>query len=136
MNLYGNDMNAQTDPLESGLGWTVAFEPAERQFIGRSALEEIRARGSARKLIGLVLDERAVLRSHQRVLVPGGGEGEVTSGTFSPTLGRAIGLARVPSDAGTALAVEVRGRELPARAVRVPFVRHGRALIPTVGLSP
>jgi aminomethyltransferase len=136
MNLYGNDMNAQTDPLESGLGWTVAFEPVERQFIGRSALEQIRARGSARKLIGLVLDERAVLRSHQRVLVPGGGEGEVTSGTFSPTLGRAIGLARVPSDAGSALAVEVRGRELPARAVRVPFVRHGRALLPTVGLSP
>jgi aminomethyltransferase len=132
MNLYGNDMNAQTDPLESGLAWTVAFEPGDRQFIGRGVLETIRAQGSARKLVGLVLDERAVLRSHQRVLIPGGGEGEVTSGTFSPTLGRSIGFARVPSATGATVAVEVRGRELPARVVRVPFVRHGKALIPLV----
>ena len=129
MNLYGNDMNAVTNPLESGLAWTVAFEPGDRQFVGRSALEAIRARGSARKLVGLVLDERAVLRSHQRVLVPGGGEGEVTSGSFSPTLGRSIGFARVPSATGAQVEVEVRGRVLPARVVKVPFVRHGRALI-------
>jgi aminomethyltransferase len=129
MNLYGNDMNALTNPLESGLAWTVAFEPGDRQFVGRSALEAIRARGSARKLVGLVLDERAVLRSHQRVLVPGGGEGEVTSGSFSPTLGRSIGFARVPSATGAQVEVEVRGRALPARVVKVPFVRHGQALI-------
>ena len=132
MNLYGNDMNEQTNPLESGLAWTVAFEPADRDFVGRRALEAVRARGPERKLVGLVLDERAVLRSHQRVLVPGLGEGEVTSGTFSPTLERSIGLARVPIATDAAVQVQIRSRQLPARVVRVPFVRHGKALISLV----
>jgi glycine cleavage system T protein (aminomethyltransferase) len=132
MNLYGNDMTEHTNPLESGLAWTVAFEPAERNFAGRAALEAVRAQGPKRKLVGLVLDERAVLRSHQRVLVDSVGEGEVTSGTFSPTLERSIGLARVPMATGSAVQVEVRGRSLPARVVRVPFVRHGKALISLV----
>src|SRR6202034_3871946 len=100
MNLYGNDMNEQTSPLESGLAWTVAFDPPERDFTGRAALEAIRARGAQFRQVGLVLNERAVLRSHQRVLVPDVGEGEVTSGTFSPTLERSIGLARVPIATG------------------------------------
>lgn len=130
MNLYGNDMDEHTHPLESALAWTVAFEPADRHFIGREALEALRARGVTRKLVGLVLDERAVLRSHQRVLVPGVGEGEVTSGTFSPTLARSIGFARVPANTGAAVQVEVRARTLPARVVRVPFVRHGEPLVP------
>ena len=130
MNLYGNDMDEQTNPLESGLAWTVAFAPTQREFIGRAALEAVRARGSDRKRIGLVLDERAVLRSHQRVIVAGVGEGEVTSGTYSPTLSRSIGLARVPSATGASVQVEVRGRLLPALTVRPPFVRHGRAMIP------
>ena len=129
MNLYGNDMDEQTSPLESGLGWTVAFDPPERSFIGRAALESMRKRGLEHKLVGLVLDERAVLRSHQRVLVPSVGEGSVTSGTFSPTLERAIGLARVPVGSYASVQVEVRGRSLPARVVPVPFVRHGKALI-------
>ncbi len=129
MKLYGNDMDEQTDPFESGLAWTVAFEPAARQFIGRAALEATRERGSANKLVGLVLDERAVLRSHQRVFVPGIGEGEVTSGTFSPTLGRSIGFARVPAATQDSVQVEVRERRLPARVVRPPFVRHGRVLV-------
>ncbi len=122
-------MDEQTHPFESGLGWTVAFEPPGRQFIGRAALEAIRERGSAHKLVGLVLDERAVLRSHQRVIAPGAGEGAVTSGTFSPTLARSIGLARVPADTADAVQVEVRDRLLPARVVRPPFVRHGRVLV-------
>jgi aminomethyltransferase len=129
MNLYGNDMDEHTNPLESGLTWTVAFDPPERDFIGRAALESIRARGSHSKLIGLVLDERTVLRSHQRVSVPGIGDGEVTSGTFSPTLGRSIGLARVPSATHGSVEVEVRGRLLPARVVQPPFVRHGKVLV-------
>jgi aminomethyltransferase len=129
MNLYGNDMDENTHPLESGLAWTVAFEPGGREFIGRKALEAVRARGSERKRVGLVLDERAVLRSHQRVIVSGVGEGEVTSGTYSPTLSRSIGLARVPTPTGASVQVEVRGRLLPALTVRPPFVRHGRALI-------
>src|SRR5208283_6129722 len=107
MNLYGNDMDEQTNPLESGLGWTVAFEPAGRDFVGRSSLEAVRAAGPARKLVGLVLEERAVLRSHQRVLAPGVGAGEVTSGTYSPTLSRSIGLARVPAATGSMVEVEV-----------------------------
>jgi len=131
MNLYGNDMDENTHPLESGLAWTVAFDPPERDFVGRAALEAVRTRGPERKLVGLVLDERAVLRSHQRVFAAAG-EGQVTSGTFSPTLERSIGLARVPITTGSSVQVEVRGRPLPARVVRVPFVRHGKALISLV----
>lgn len=129
LNLYGNDMDEHTHPFESGLGWTVAFDPPGRPFIGRAALEAIREQGSTHKLVGLVLDERAVLRSHQRVIVPGVGEGEVTSGTFSPTLARSIGLARVPAGTSETVQVEVRDRLLPARVVRPPFVRHGRVLV-------
>jgi aminomethyltransferase len=129
LSLYGNEMDEQTHPLESGLGWTVAFEPAQRDFIGRQALEAIRARGSTDKLVGLILDERTVLRSHQRVRVPGVGEGAVTSGSFSPTLSRSVGLARVPSATKDTVEVEVRGKFLPARVVRPPFVRNGRILV-------
>jgi len=100
MSLYGNDMDETTHPLESGLTWTVAFEPDTRKFIGREALEAIKAKGSSRKLVGLLLEDRGVLRSHQKVLVPGIGAGEVTSGSYSPTLERSIGLARVPAGAG------------------------------------
>jgi aminomethyltransferase len=126
LNLYGNDMDEQTHPFESNLSWTVAFEPAEREFIGRRALQDIRERGSENKLVGLVLDERAIMRSHQRVVAPGIGEGEITSGSFSPTLSRSIAFARVPSAASGSVQVQVRERLLPARIVRPPFVRHGR----------
>ena len=129
MNLYGNDMDESTQPFESNLGWTVALEPAERAFIGRTALDAIRARGSPRKLVGLVLEDRGVLRSHQKVIAPGAGEGEITSGTFAPTLERSIALARVPAATGGAVRVEVRGKLLNARAVTPPFVRLGKSLI-------
>lgn len=130
MNLYGNDMDETRHPLESGLAWTVAFEPAERDFVGRAALEAIRqSGGSPMKLVGLVLEDRGVLRSHQKVVVPGVGEGEVTSGTFSPTLERSIAFARVPRATGEAVQVDIRGKLLAARVVKLPFVRHGRALI-------
>ncbi|HEV2272080.1 MAG TPA: glycine cleavage system aminomethyltransferase GcvT [Steroidobacteraceae bacterium] len=129
MNLYGNDMDESTHPFESGLGWTVALEPRERAFIGREALEAIRARGSQRKLVGLLLAGRGVLRSHQKVLVPDAGEGETTSGTFSPTLERSIALARVPAAAASSVQVDIRGKLHDARIVRPPFVRHGKALV-------
>jgi aminomethyltransferase len=128
MNLYGQDMDESTSPLESALGWTVAWEPAEREFIGRKALEAQRGDGHARKLVGLLLEDRGVLRAHQRVVTTGG-DGEVTSGGFSPTLGRSIGFARVPSGTGESVQVEVRGRLLEARVVRPPFVRNGKPRI-------
>jgi len=128
MNLYGHDMDERTSPLESGLAWTVAMSP-DRAFIGREALEAQRARGVARKLVGLVLQERGVLRAQQRVLVPGAGAGEITSGSYSPTLERSIALARVPTSTLGAVQVEVRGKLLDARVVKPPFVRHGKSLI-------
>ncbi len=129
MNLYGNDMDEQTDPFESALGWTVAMQPATRRFIGRDALEVIERRGSTRKLVGLLLVDRGVLRRHQRVIAPGVGEGEITSGGFSPTLDRSIAFARVPIATAVEVEVDVRGRALRARVVTPPFVRHGQPLV-------
>jgi aminomethyltransferase len=129
MNLYGNDMDETTSPLESGLGWTVAWEPQDRDFIGRAALVAQKARPDTRKLVGLLVEDRAVLRSHQKVIVAAVGEGEVTSGTFSPTLQRSIGLARVPAATGDRCEVEIRGKLVPARVVRPPFVRNGKATV-------
>jgi aminomethyltransferase len=129
MSLYGNDMDETTHPFEAGLGWTVALEPRERAFIGREPLEAIVREGSARELVGLLLEGRGVLRSHQRVLLPGGGEGEITSGTFSPTLERSIALARIPAGGVGAVQVDIRGKLLAARVVKPPFVRLGKSLI-------
>ena len=129
MNLYGNDMDESTQPYESNLGWTVALAPGERDFIGRAALEPLARAGSPRKLVGLLLEERGVLRAHQKVLAAPAGEGEITSGTYSPTLERSIALARVPSATAGQVQVEVRGKLLPARVVKPPFVRAGRSLI-------
>jgi aminomethyltransferase len=128
MNLYGNDMDENVSPLESGLTWTIAFDPPDRNFIGRAALEAQRKQGVPRKLVGLVLEERGVLRGHQKVIAPEG-EGELTSGTFSPTLERSIGFARVPSATGDRVQVDIRGKLLPARVVKFPFVRNGKGLI-------
>jgi aminomethyltransferase len=130
MNLYGNDMDETTSPLESGLAWTVAWEPQDRDFIGRAALVSQQAAGVQRKLVGLLLEGRGVLRSHQKVIVPSVGEGEVTSGSFSPTLERSIGLARVPVQTAERCEVEIRGRLLGAAVVRPPFVRNGKIAIP------
>jgi aminomethyltransferase len=129
MNLYGSDMDESTHPLESGLGWTVAWQPADRNFIGRAAIERVKAAGSPRKLVGLLLEGRGVLRGHQKVIVPEGGEGEVTSGTFSPTLERSVGLARVPAATGERVQVDIRGKLLDARVVKPQFVRNGRPLV-------
>ena len=130
MNLYGNDMDEKTHPLESGLAWTVAMEPRDRNFIGRAALEAIKAGGgSPRKLVGLLLEDRGVLRSHQKVVVPGQADGEITSGTFSPTLERSIAFARVPGAVGPQVQVDIRGKLLNARVVKPPFVRFGQALV-------
>jgi aminomethyltransferase len=128
MNLYGNDMDDTTTPLESGLAWTVAFD-AGRDFVGRGALEAQRAAGVPRKLVGLLLEDKGILRSHQKVYAGPAGEGATTSGSYSPTLERSIALARVPAAAGGAVEVDIRGKRLKARVVRPPFVRHGAAQI-------
>jgi aminomethyltransferase len=126
MNLYGNDMDDSISPLEAGMGWTIAWEPAERDFIGRKALEAQKAAGIPTKLVGIVLETRGVMRSHQKVVVEGIGEGEVTSGTFSPTLQHSIAMARVPYDTGSECNIEIRGKLIPARVVKMPFVRNGK----------
>jgi aminomethyltransferase len=128
LNLYGSDMDTNISPLEANLAWTLAWEPASRKFIGRAALEAQRAQGVERRLVGLVMTEKGVLRSHQLVKIPGLAQtGEITSGTFSPTLGHAIALARVPADAGSEALVEIRGRDVPVRIVKPCFVRHGQS---------
>ncbi|HET7177016.1 MAG TPA: glycine cleavage system aminomethyltransferase GcvT [Gammaproteobacteria bacterium] len=129
MNLYGSDMDETTTPLESGLGWTIAWEPGERDFIGRKALLAQRDAGPNRKFVGLVLEDKGVLRGHQKVIADGAGEGEITSGSFSPTLERSIALARVPVATGDEVQVDIRGRLCKARVVKPPFVRNGKALI-------
>jgi len=124
MALYGQDMDESVSPLEAGLAWTVSLDE-DRDFIGRAALEAQQARGVPRQTIGVVLDDKGVLR-HGQVVHTAAGDGEILSGTFSPTLGRAIALARVPAgDLGT-VEVDIRGRRLPLRVVRYPFVRDGQ----------
>ncbi len=128
MNLYGTDMDEKTSPLESNLAWTVAWDPTDRAFIGREALER-QKEAPARKLVGLVLEDKGVLRGHQKVYCDGAGEGEVTSGSYSPTLGRSIAFARVPSGAGGEVKVDIRGKRVTARVVKVPFVRNGKSCL-------
>ena len=125
MNLYGQDMDESTTPYESALAWTVALD-AGRDFVGRGALEAQRAQGVPRQLVGLVMDEKGVLRHGQKV-VTANGDGEVLSGTFSPTLGKAIAFARIPAGDPGEVHVEIRGRALPVRVVKFPFVREGQA---------
>jgi len=125
MNLYGQDMDESVSPYEAGLAWTVALD-ADRDFIGRSVLEKQKADGVPRQMIGLVLDDKGVLRHGQRV-TSANGDGEILSGTFSPTLGKGIALARVPAGEPGEVAVDIRGKLVPVRVVKYPFVREGKA---------
>ena len=121
MNLYGQDMDDTVSPFEAGLAWTVVLDEG-RDFIGRAALEAQQAAGTARQMVGLVMDEKGVLRHGQKV-VTANGEGEILSGTFSPSIGKAIAFARIPAGAPGDVRVDIRGREVPVRVVRFPFVR-------------
>lgn len=127
MNLYGQDMDETVSPLAANMGWTISWEPAERNFIGRAALEKQRAEGTF-KLVGLVMEQKGVLRHGQKVVVEGG-EGEITSGTFSPTLGYSIAMARVPATVGETAEVDIRGKLVPVKVVKPSFVRMGKKVI-------
>ncbi len=129
MNLYGQDMDETVTPYEAALGWTVALDDGAdgkpRAFNGRPVLERQHAAGAPRRMVGLVMDDKGVLRHGQKVLTDAG-EGEILSGTFSPTLGKAIAFARIPAGEPGNVRVEIRGREVPVRLVKFPFVRDGK----------
>ena len=127
MNLYGQDMDETVSPLAANMGWTIAWEPSDRNFIGRTALEQAKAAGTA-KLVGLVMEQKGVVRHGQKVITAAG-EGEITSGTFSPTLGFSIAMARVPAATGDTAEVDIRGKLVPVKVVKPAFVRMGKKLV-------
>jgi len=129
LNLSGQDMDEAVSPLESGLAWTVAWEPIERDFIGRSALEVQRERGGLRRFVGLLLTGRGVLRRQQAVLSGDKPVGEITSGGFAPTLQRSIAFARVTPGSGEECRVLIYDKAVPARVVKPPFIRKGKPRI-------
>lgn len=128
LNLYGQDMDVSTSPLISNLGWTVAFEPAEREFIGRAALEAEKQTGVSQQLVGLVLGRGGIPRSGALVHTSAG-EGVVTSGVFGPTVDAPVALARIPVGDFEEVEIELRRRRLTARVVRPPFVRQGKVRV-------
>ena len=131
MNLYGQEMDETISPLAANMGWTIAWEPADRDFIGREALEAQREHGTE-KLVGLVMTEKGVLRNELPVRFTDAQgnqhEGIITSGTFSPTLGYSIALARVPEGIGETAIVQIRYREMPVKVTKPVFVRNGKAV--------
>jgi aminomethyltransferase len=131
MNLYGTDMDETTTPLEANLGWTVAWEPADRDFIGRKALTAQKAKGVTKQLVCVLLQGKGVLRSHQKVMVHEG-IGEITSGSFSPVLQKGIGFALIPKSSSHVCQIEIRGQWQPAQIVKGPFVRLGKIVYETI----
>ncbi|WP_312691883.1 glycine cleavage system aminomethyltransferase GcvT [Kosakonia sp.] len=131
MNLYGQEMDESVSPLAANMGWTIAWEPQDRDFIGREALELQREKGTE-QLVGLVMTEKGVLRNALPVRFTDSlgnvQEGVITSGTFSPTLGYSIALARVPAGIGETAVVQIRNREMPVKVTKPIFVRAGKAV--------
>lgn len=130
LNLYGQDMDDVTSPLQAGLGWTVAWEPQQRDFIGRQALQAQKDAGDLPRFVGLVLEGRGIMRAQQVIDTPQGA-GEVTSGGFSPSTGLSIGLARIPRGDFDRVDIQIRNKAVAARVVKPPFVRNGKILIET-----
>lgn len=131
MNLYGQEMDESISPLAANMGWTIAWEPADRNFIGREVLELEREKGTE-QLVGLVMTEKGVLRGELPVRFTDANgnahEGVITSGTFSPTLGHSIALARVPAGIGETAIVQIRNREMPVKVAKPIFVRNGKSV--------
>ena len=129
MNLYGNDMDETQSPLESGLSWTVAMKD-DRDFIGRAALQQQIDQGLQYKLVGLVLEDKGMLRDHQQVISDACSQsGEITSGSFSPTMQKSIAFARIPIAMNDNCLVQIRKKQVPAKIVKPPFVRNGKILV-------
>lgn len=127
MNLYGQDMDEVTSPLTANMGWTIAWQPEDRHFIGRDALTKAKAE-QTEKLVGLVMEQKGVLRAGTKVRSEAG-EGVITSGTFSPTLGQSVAMARVPLAIGDTAEVEMRKKWVTVKVVKVGFVRNGKSVI-------
>jgi aminomethyltransferase len=126
MPLYGHEMDESVDPFSAGLGFGVSLKKSD--FIGKSALEVSKAKSDLPKRVGLELDGKRIAREGAELYIGDRRVGQVTSGTFSPTLEKAIAMASVAQDAsavGTALEVDIRGKLAPARVVKLPFYRRG-----------
>lgn len=128
MLLYGQDMDETTTPLESGLGWTVTAQPEDRGFIGMEALFLQKQQGLTRKLVGLTLLDKGIMRTGQKVLIEGCSDGIITSGGYSPTLEQSIALARVPMGVGEQVLVDIRGKLIPAKVGKPRFIKNGAIL--------
>ena len=126
--LYGQDMDETTTPLESGLAWTVKWEPEDRDFIGMGAMLSQKRIGLKRKFVGLAIDGKHIMRPGQRVVVSGHADGIITSGTYSPTLAKSIAFARVPMETSDQVMVEIRGKLFPAQVCKPRFVKNGEAI--------
>lgn len=126
MNLYGHDMDETIHPYECGLAWTVDLSDTERNFCGKPALLARIEQGLGVKQVGLVLEDKGVLREGTKVINHLGEEGIITSGTFSPSLKNSIAIARIPVNSNEHVQVEIRGELKPARVVKLPFVRQGK----------
>jgi len=125
LNLYGEDMDEQSYPMECNLGWTIAWEPKEREFIGRQALEA--AYGTTYyRTRGLMLESGGILRAKQKVITADGAEGLITSGSYAPSLHCSVALAKIPKKCQLPLTVQLRNRQLAVKTVKPPFVRNGK----------
>ena len=124
--LYGQDMDEKTSPLESGLNWTVTWDPQDRDFIGRSALLSQKQQGLKHKLVGLRLQDKGVMRAGQKVVIEGLPDGIITSGTFSPSLNQSIAFARVPYATQGDVSVEIRDKLYRAQTNKLRFIQKGK----------
>lgn len=128
MLLYGQDMDTNTSPLESGLAWTIKWTPEDRGFIGMGALFSQKQQGIKHKMVGLTLADKGIMRNGQRVVIEGLADGIITSGSYSPTLEQSIALARVPVETGDEVLVDIRGKLIPAKVGKPRFIKNGKAL--------
>lgn len=128
MLLYGQDMDESTTPLESGLAWTVKWEPSDREFIGMGALLTQKQQGSSVKMVGLTLLEKGIMRHGQKVIIEGLADGIITSGSYSPTLEQSIALARIPINSPDKVLVQIRDKLIPAQVGLPRFVKKGKAI--------